>query len=448
MNCWSNFSRLGRTLLFIMACGSTSVSAADNPTQPHSNSAKPLPLEDLRNFTEVFERIRTAYVEEVDDATLFNYAIKGMLSSLDPHSAYLQEDAFSDLQENTSGKFGGLGIEIGLENGLIKVIAPIDDTPAQRAGIKSGDLIVSLDGEPVMGLSLSEAIDRMRGEPGTPIDVEIRRGKESELLTFTIKRAVVKVASVRGKRLHNDIGYIRITQFQEKTGTELVEILKKWQENNPINGLVLDMRNNPGGVLEAAVDVVNTFISEGTIVFTRGRNPSSRLHYRATDKTIAEELPLVVLINGGSASASEIVAGALQDHQRAIIVGTSSFGKGSVQSVLPLNDLAAIKLTTAHYFTPADRSIQAQGIIPDIIVEQSKVTAFEDNSFKEADLRGHLTNPSSTDKDVIEQRKQNQLDGLKLLENDFQLYEAHTLLRGLNILTLQSLNPVLYSAHE
>ena len=420
------------TALFLFA---TLISSSISFAQ---QSSDPLPLEDLRNFTEVFERIRSAYVEEVDDATLFNYAIKGMLSSLDPHSAYLQEEAFSDLQENTSGKFGGLGIEIGLENGLIKVIAPIDDTPAQRAGIKSGDLIVALDDEPIIGLSLAEAVERMRGEPGTLIKVEIRRGNDSELLTFNVARAVVKIASVRGKRLHNNIGYIRITQFQDKTGSELIKILDNWQASNPVEGLVLDMRNNPGGVLEAAVDVVNAFISQGTIVFTRGRNPSSRLHYRATEKTAAEKLPLVVLINGGSASASEIVAGALQDHQRAIIVGTPSFGKGSVQSVLPLNDTAAVKLTTAHYFTPADRSIQAQGITPDIIVEQSEVTAMSENSYKEADLPGHLVNPSNLSNAELKQRQKDQVDGLALLKNDFQLYEAHTLLRGLNILTSKS----------
>lgn len=421
-------------LLLVISLMFVSVTSA----QPQNQNTDPLPLEDLRNFTEVFERIRSAYVEEVDDSTLFNYAIKGMLSSLDPHSAYLQEEAFSNLQENTSGKFGGLGIEIGLENGLIKVITPIDDTPAERAGIKSGDLIVTLDDEPTIGLSLADAVDRMRGEPGTPIKVGIRRGNDSELLTFNIKRAVVKISSVRGKRLHHDIGYIRITQFQDKTGSELIKIIEDWQNTNPVEGLVLDMRNNPGGVLEAAVDVVNAFISQGTIVFTRGRNPSSRLHYRATEKTVAEKLPIVVLINGGSASASEIVAGALQDHQRAIIVGTPSFGKGSVQSVLPLTDTAAVKLTTAHYFTPADRSIQAQGITPDIIIEQSEVTAFTENSFKEADLPGHLNNPSQLSEGELKQRRKNQLDGLELLKNDFQLYEAHTLLRGLSILTLKS----------
>ena len=421
-------------LLLVISLMFVSVTSA----QPQNQNTDPLPLEDLRNFTEVFERIRSAYVEEVDDSTLFNYAIKGMLSSLDPHSAYLQEEAFSNLQENTSGKFGGLGIEIGLENGLIKVITPIDDTPAERAGIKSGDLIVTLDDEPTIGLSLADAVDRMRGEPGTPIKVGIRRGNDSELLTFNIKRAVVKISSVRGKRLHHDIGYIRITQFQDKTGSELIKIIEDWQNTNPVEGLVLDMRNNPGGVLEAAVDVVNAFISQGTIVFTRGRNPSSRLHYRATEKTVAETLPIVVLINGGSASASEIVAGALQDHQRAIIVGTPSFGKGSVQSVLPLTDTAAVKLTTAHYFTPADRSIQAQGITPDIIIEQSEVTAFTENSFKEADLPGHLNNPSQLSEGELKQRRKNQLDGLELLKNDFQLYEAHTLLRGLSILTLKS----------
>ncbi|MEC8908202.1 MAG: S41 family peptidase [Pseudomonadota bacterium] len=394
-----------------------------------------LPLQDLRTFTEIFERIRSSYVEEVDDKTLFNNAIKGMLNSLDPHSAYLQEEDFSDLQENTSGKFGGLGIEVGMENGLVRVITPIDDTPAQRAGIRAGDLIVSLDGEPVMGLSLSDAVELMRGEPGTPITLEVRRKGEAELLSFTIERAEIKVASVRTEMLDGEIGYVRLTQFQENTGIELQEALRAWQNDSDLNGLILDMRNNPGGVLQAAVVVVDTFISEGLIVYTEGRSPMSDVRYEARKDTLVPDIPIVVLINGGSASASEIVAGALQDHSRAVIVGTQSFGKGSVQTVLPVSETAAVKLTTARYFTPDGRSIQAQGIVPDIVVEQSEVTPSEQQYYKESDLPGHLENPDGevTSKNSKESQKENKSDDL--IRRDFQLYEAHTLLRGVSILS-------------
>ena len=394
-----------------------------------------LPLQDLRTFTEIFERIRSSYVEEVDDKTLFNNAIKGMLNSLDPHSAYLQEEDFSDLQENTSGKFGGRGIEVGMENGLVRVITPIDDTPAQRAGIRAGDLIVSLDGEPVMGLSLSDAVELMRGEPGTPITLEVRRKGEAELLSFTIERAEIKVASVRTEMLDGEIGYVRLTQFQENTGIELQEALRAWQNGSDLNGLILDMRNNPGGVLQAAVVVVDTFISEGLIVYTEGRSHMSDVRYEARKDTLVPDIPIVVLINGGSASASEIVAGALQDHSRAVIVGTQSFGKGSVQTVLPVSETAAVKLTTARYFTPDGRSIQAQGIVPDIVVEQSEVTPSEQQYYKESDLPGHLENPDGevTSKNSKESQKENKSDDL--IRRDFQLYEAHTLLRGVSILS-------------
>jgi len=409
--------------------------AADTPSPDHLQGQ--LPLEELRNFTEIFERIRSSYVEEVDDTTLLEYAINGMLTSLDPHSAYLQPDDFSDLQENTSGKFGGLGIEVGQEDGLILVVTPIDDTPAQKAGIKAGDLIVSLDGEAVMGMSLNDAIERMRGEPGSEITLEIRRKNEKELLTFKLKRAEIKVASVRTEMLSGNIGYVRITQFQEKTGSELSSAVEDWRDDGGLNGIILDLRNNPGGVLDAAVDVVDTFISQGRIVYTKGRTPSSDLSYSATNHTPAAGVPVVVLINGGSASASEIVAGALQDHQRAVIVGTQSFGKGSVQSVLPITQDRAIKLTTARYFTPNGRSIQAHGISPDIWVEQSEVTPFEQRYYKESDLPGHLSNPTDKEgknkKDTAKNDDSDEEDSL--LKKDFQLYEAHTLLRGVSILS-------------
>ncbi|ASP40678.1 peptidase S41 [Bacterioplanes sanyensis] len=412
---------------------SLNVFATDAPTQPEAAPAATegqLPLQELRNFTEIFERIRSAYVEEVDDKTLFEYAINGMLSSLDPHSAYLQPDDYNDLQEHTSGKFGGLGIEVGMEDGLIRVVTPIDDTPAQQAGIESGDLIVTLDGDPVMGMSLTDAIERMRGEPGTSIDLEVRRQGEKELLTFTLKRAEIKVASVRTEMMSDDIGYIRITQFQANTGRELNAALLDWQQGN-ISGLILDLRNNPGGVLDAAVEVTDAFIDSGLIVYTEGRAPNSKLRYSATQRTVAKQLPIVVLINGGSASASEIVAGALQDHQRAVIVGTQSFGKGSVQSVLPITEDKAVKLTTARYYTPEGRSIQAQGIKPDIWIEQSEVTPYKQRYFKEADLPGHLSNPDGEQNTAESKVSKNSSE---LLKRDFQLYEAHTLLRGLSIL--------------
>ena len=417
--------------------------AADTPSADHLQGQ--LPLEELRNFTEIFERIRSSYVEEVDDTTLLEYAIDGMLSSLDPHSAYLQPEDFSDLQENTSGKFGGLGIEVGQQDGLILVVTPIDESPAQQAGIKAGDLIVSLDGEAVMGMSLNDAVEKMRGEPGTDITLEIRRKNEKELLTYTLTRAEIKVASVRTDMFSGDIGYVRITQFQEKTGSELASAVQEWRDSGKLNGIILDLRNNPGGVLDAAVDVVDPFISQGLIVYTKGRTAASELSYSATNHTPAGKVPVVVLINGGSASASEIVAGALQDHKRAVIVGTQSFGKGSVQSVLPITQDRAIKLTTARYFTPDGRSIQAQGITPDIWVEQSEVTPYEQRYYKESDLPGHLANPGgkasdaaeNADKQADSESESAQAAESSLLKKDFQLYEAHTLLRGVGILGLR-----------
>jgi carboxyl-terminal processing protease len=392
-----------------------------------------LPLQELRNFTEIFDRIRNSYVEPVDDKTLLQYAIDGMLSNLDPHSDYLLPEDFSELQEHTTGKFGGLGIEVGIEEGLIKVVSPIDDTPAEKAGIKAGDFIVSLDGEPVREMSLTNAIDKMRGEPGTDIELSIRRQGESELLEFVLTRAEIKVASVRGEDIGGGIGYLRITQFQDRSGAELIEAITKLQNNaaeqaEQLNGLVLDLRNNPGGVLDAAVEVSNAFLNSGLIVYTEGRISDSDFRYSANETTIAKDTPLIVLINGGSASASEIVAGALQDHKRAVIVGTKSFGKGSVQSVLPIAGNKAIKLTTARYFTPKGRSIQAQGIQPDVFVEQSEVTAYEQSYYKESDLPGHLSN--GADEAVTEQDHQVSDD---LLSKDFQLYQAYTLLKGWNV---------------
>jgi carboxyl-terminal processing protease len=424
------------TLLISTQLFSPLVSAANGESESITEPAileQQLPLQDLRNFTEIFDRIRSSYVESVDDKTLLQYAIDGMLSNLDPHSDYLLPEDFSELQEHTTGKFGGLGIEVGIEEGLIKVVSPIDDTPAQKAGIKAGDLIISLDGEPVREMSLTDAIDKMRGEPGTDIDLSIRRQGEKELLEFTLTRAEIKVASVRSENLGDGIGYLRITQFQDKSGSELVKEIKKLQQEaqdnlQAVNGLVLDLRNNPGGVLDAAVEVCDAFLNSGLIVYTEGRISESDFRYSATEQTIAADIPLIVLINGGSASASEIVAGALQDHKRAIIVGTQSFGKGSVQSVLPIGGNKAIKLTTARYFTPKGRSIQAQGIQPDVFVEQSEVTSYEQSYYKESDLPGHLSNGKGESEKTKDHKTEDDL-----LKNDFQLYQAYTLLKGWSV---------------
>lgn len=418
---------------------------ANAASQLPSELPADIPLDELKNFANVFERIRSAYVEEVDDETLFGYAISGMLNALDPHSVYLQPQDFDELQESTRGKFGGLGIEVSQQDGMILVVSPIDDTPAQRAGIRSGDLIVTLDGKSVMGMSLNDAIETMRGEPNTDITLEIRRENEPELLTFRLTRAEIKVTSVRAQMLSDDIGYVRITQFQEHTGSELKKVLGNWMNLSAIKGLVLDLRNNPGGVLDAAVEVSDAFIDDGMIVYTEGRIESSISEYKAKQETVADGLPVVVLINGGSASASEIVAGALQDHHKAVLVGTRSFGKGSVQSVLPLAADKAVKLTTARYFTPNGRSIQAKGIEPDIWVEQSDVTPrAAPRRIKEADLQGHLEGHSeSGDNSKDSPKPQGEQANPpptsdELISRDFQLYEAHTLLRGMTILAAKS----------
>ena len=324
--------------------------AVEVPAVEAVNGKAPLPLEELRTFAEVMDRIKAAYVEPVDDKTLLENAIKGMLSNLDPHSAYLEPEAFAELQESTSGEFGGLGIEVGTEDGFIKVVSPIDDTPASKAGIQPGDLIVKIDGQPTKGLSLMEAVDKMRGKAGSKINLTLVRegGKPFDV---ELTRAVIKVKSVRSQLLEDGYGLIRISQFQVNTGEEVGKALAKLRKDNgkKLRGLVLDLRNNPGGVLQAAVEVADHFLKKGLIVYTEGRIANSELRFNADPEDASEGVPLVVLINGGSASASEIVAGALQDHKRAIILGTTTFGKGSVQTILPLPDGAGIRLTTAKY---------------------------------------------------------------------------------------------------
>ncbi len=352
----------------------------------------------LNLFGDVLERVRADYVDEVSDKDMIENAINGMLTSLDPHSSYMNAKAFRDMQVDTRGEFGGLGIEVTMENGLVKVVSPIDDTPASKAGLQPGDLIVALDAEPVMGLTLAEAVEKMRGKVGTPIKLTVRRGT-GEPFEVTLQRATIKIRSVRHNMEGEDVGYIRITQFTEQTEAGLkaaVENLKK-QAGNKLKGYVLDMRNNPGGLLDQAISVSDAFLERGEIVSTRSRREGEGSRANAKPGDIAGGLPVVVLINGGSASASEIVAGALQDHRRAILLGTRSFGKGSVQTIVPVAGGGAMRLTTARYYTPSGRSIQAKGIDPDIVVEQAKIEAIEPNPLarREENLRGALRNQTT-----------------------------------------------------
>jgi len=387
---------------------------------------KALPLDELRLFTEVFQRIKSSYVEPVDDARLLEDALRGMIAGLDPHSSYLEPEEFEDLQANTSGEFGGLGIEIGSEDGFIRVITPIDDTPAQRAGIKAGDLITKLDETPVQGMSLNEAVELMRGKPGSKIILTIVRQGEEKPLEIEVVRDVIQVASVKSRMLDEGFAYVRVSQFQVDSGKEVNKHLKRLMKNK-LKGVVLDLRNNPGGVLQAAVDISDTFLSEGLIVYTKGRLAESEQRFSATSDTLVPDLPMVVLINGGSASASEIVAGALQDQERAVIMGVDSFGKGSVQTILPLTKERALKLTTARYYTPSGRSIQAQGIKPDIEVKDADITLREGGRefLKEKDLSGHLEN--GAEQKAAKTKQDN------LAPRDYQLYEALNLLKALAI---------------
>lgn len=429
--------------------------SAETPASTTLTEQAQLPLEDLRTFTKVFEHIRKNYVEEVDDATLLKYAIKGMVSELDPHSSYLGAEDFEDLQVHTSGEFGGLGIEVGMEDGYIKVVSPIDDTPAKKAGVEAGDLIIKLDGETVKGLSLNEAVNKMRGEKGSDLEVTIIREGADKPLNITITRDTISVRSVRSRLLEDGYGYLRIAQFQVNTGKDLITELGKLkaeqaQTDQPLKGLVLDLRNNPGGVLQASVEVADAFLNDGLIVYTEGRIDNASLTYSASPGDESNGLPLVVLINDGSASASEIVAGALQDHQRGIIMGTQSFGKGSVQTVVPISEDSAIKMTTALYFTPSGRSIQAHGIQPDVLVERAKVTKLEGNNSRitEADLKGHLGNGNGGKESNAKDREDAKVDSSDLPSRDNQVYEALTLLKGLHIFSNYKSGATLVKAPE
>lgn len=395
-----------------------------------------LPYEDLRTFTEIFGRIKKDYVEPVSDKKLLEGAIRGMLTELDPHSAYLDSEQYKELKVGTTGQFGGLGIEVTMEDGFVKVVAPIDDTPAQKAGMQAGDLIIRLDEKPVKGMSLMEAVKIMRGEPGSKIKLTVVREGEEAPLDFTITRAIIKVKSVKQRTLEKGFGYIRISSFQSRTGNSVKKAVRDLKKGNDgqLKGLVLDLRNNPGGVLNAAVAVSDAFLKSGLIVYTEGRIKDSEIKFSAAPDDVLDGAPIVVLINAGSASASEIVAGALQDHKRAVIMGEKSFGKGSVQTILPTSNGGAVKLTTARYYTPSGRSIQAEGIEPDIHLSRLKLEALDKPVFqpvKEADLSRHLENGNGKKKPRAAEEGDPEQSEIK----DYALHEALNLLKGISILS-------------
>ena len=379
----------------------------------------------LKFLGDSIEKIKTDYVEHVENKEIVESAINGILSSLDPHSSFLNAKNLEDMKIQTKGIFGGLGIEVTMENGFVKVISPIDDTPAYKAGIKAGDYITHLNKKSVIGLTLDEAVGKMRGPVGSKLKVTIGR-TNMEPFDITIKRDVIKITSVRS-RIEKDVGYVRITTFSEQTNKSTKEAIKKLKKNKNLKGFVLDLRNNPGGLLEQAVYVSDLFLEKGEIVSTRGRDSENPETYKAKPGDVINGLPLVVLINGGSASASEIVAGALQDHKRAIILGTQSFGKGSVQTIIPVNPYGALRMTTARYFTPSGRSIQKKGISPDIVVEEAKLEKVKKrNGNRESDLIGALDNPN-------QEMENNDTNNEKESTNDFQLSRALDLVRGISL---------------
>jgi carboxyl-terminal processing protease len=419
--------------VFMGICGSV---FAEPDKAEVATDTEALPYEDLRTFTEIFGRIKRDYVEPVSDKKLLEDAVRGMLSGLDPHSAYLVAEEYQELKEGTTGQFGGLGIEVTMENGFIKVVSPIDDTPAQKAGLKTGDLIIKLDDKPVKGMSLTDAVKMMRGEPGSTIVLTLVREGEEAPLKLTLARAIIKVKSVKSRLLEKGYGYVRISSFQSGTGDALKEALAALKKENGGNlkGLVLDLRNNPGGVLNAAVEVSDAFLKSGLIVYTEGRIENSEMRFNAAPDDLIDGAPIVVLINAGSASASEIVAGALQDQKRAVIMGEKSFGKGSVQTILPTSNGAAVKLTTARYYTPSGRSIQAEGIEPDVTLARVKLETLDKADFipvKEADLSHHLQNG----KGATDGKKEGlDKDKATLDVEDYSLHEALNLLKGISIM--------------
>jgi carboxyl-terminal processing protease len=428
--------------------------------QPQPQS---LPLEELRTFAEVFGRIKSDYVEPVDDKALLESAIRGMLAGLDPHSAYLDDEEYRDLQVGTSGEFGGLGIEVGMEDGFVKVISPIDDTPAERAGLQAGDLIIRIDDKPVKGMTLNDAVNLMRGKAGTKIELTVMRDGADNPFKVEIVRDVIHVASVKSRTLEPGFGYLRVSHFQSRTTEDLLKALAelKGENDGKLKGVVLDLRNNPGGVLNSAVGVSDAFLDEGLIVYTKGRVEDSELKFKAGPDDVLDGAPLIVLVNGGSASASEIVAGALQDHKRALIMGTPTFGKGSVQTIVPIDDTTALKLTTARYYTPSGRSIQAEGIAPDIVLERGRLELASEpevGPLKEADLSRHLDKKGEkvkgeeptgedeeapaaddgakegTDQDGSKKDEDKDAEKKPLAAEDYQLSEALNVLKALTIL--------------
>ena len=436
------------------AAGTT---AEDTSVNSVSNTYQQLNL-----FGDVFERVRAKYVDEVSDEKLIQYAVNGMLMNLDPHSSYMDEKEFGDMQVQTRGEFGGLGIEVTMEQGLVKVVSPIFDTPAYRAGVQSGDYITHLDGEAIIGLTLNEAVDKMRGKVGTPIKLTIRREGAAEPIELTLVRDVIKIESVKFEMVGNDIGYIRITTFNQNSDAGVKKAIADFtsKKDAKLSGIILDLRNNPGGLLDQAISVSDLFLDKGEIVSTRGRHAQDTERDNATPGDITNGLPVVVLINGGSASASEIVSGALQDHHRAIVVGTQSFGKGSVQTVIPLPGHGAMRLTTARYYTPSGRSIQAKGIEPDIVIEQAKIETIKSERISEADLRGALDNKKpekvitptpetgTPEAEKKEEGKKDDKPKLVDLVEDYQLARAVDLVRGVAIYGGNFSKPVAADATE
>lgn len=440
---------LNKAVAALMAAAALAVSpAAMAQDDGEANGDNGDTYQQLKLFGDVFERVRANYVEQVPDEKLVESAIRGMLSSLDPHSSYLDKDDFQDMKVQTEGEFGGLGIEVTMEDGLVKVVSPIDDTPAAEAGIRAGDLIVAIDDTPVMGMTLAEAVDMMRGKKGTDIVLTVRRGEE-EPFEVTITRDIIEIESVRADTF-GQVGYVRVTTFNEQTQPGLESKLEQLSEElgEDIKGYVLDLRNNPGGLLEQAISVSDTFLDGGEVVSTRGRDSDDNERYNADSGDMTDGTPVVVLINGGSASASEIVAGALQDHGRAFVLGTRSFGKGSVQTIMPLPGHGAIRLTTARYYTPSGRSIQAEGIEPDMRVRQAEVKPIDQGERRrEADLRGALANGDSEDGDAANDNqadndqdnggeadaKEKGAQKAARLQEDYQLSRAVDLLRSLQL---------------
>ena len=413
------------TVLLALVSSYTAIAQPEEVTQ--EKMAVSTSFEELQLFADTFDAIRRGYVEEVTDAELFEMAVKGMLTSLDPHSAYLTDDDYENLQESTEGQFSGLGIEIGYRGGFIAIVTPIDGSPAIDAGLKAGDVILKIDGTSTQGMSTSESSTYMRGPEGTAVTLEIGRAGESQPFDVIVTRGVIDVPSVRSREIDEGYWLIRVSRFQRDSGREVASAIESALEKGEVKGVVLDVRNNPGGVMNASVEMASTFLDGGLVVYTKGRHPDSINTYNADPGELLPDVPVVVLVNGGSASASEIIAGALQDRGRAVIMGTQSFGKGSVQTVLPVSDTKALKLTTSLYYTPSGRSIQAEGIVPDVVVERAQVTSLEQgNRLREADLNRSIENTGSDVKTETEAVA-------TLREDDNQIYEAFTLLKGINV---------------